>query len=59
LASGVVTRRNRISRPSVVGSTLWALTRLLSNASALVGERVEPFRRSSCFSVAHGEPDVG
>ena len=52
-ALGEVTRRKRISRPSVVGRTISALTSVPSEASALLGDRAEPFRRNRCFSVTH------
>ena len=50
---GVVTRRRRISRPSVVGRMISALTSVLSKSKALAGEKAEPLRSYNCFSVTH------
>ena len=48
---GVVTRRSRISRPSVVGRMMSALCTLASRLSTRAGVSGLCFRRNRCFSV--------
>ena len=52
-AVGAVTRLSRISRPSVVGSTMSALCRVAADAKARMGESAEWLAWRRCLSVTH------